>query len=160
MNFRFATTTSHKVPLAEERIQELNDARREAHVSHKIAQTVMQTQHDKYRLEEPSWKPGDLMWPEGKNLKTQYPTAKLAPKCFGPFKILEKIGRILYKLELPPKWKIHNMFHGSLLTPYKETEEHGENFSRPPPVIVNKEEEFEVERIPRIRKHMGATLKS
>jgi hypothetical protein len=99
-------TTSHKVPSAEERIQELNDARREAHVSLKIAQTAMQTQHDKYGLEEPSWKPGDLMWPEGKNLKTQYPTAKLAPKHFRPFKILEKVRRILYKLELPPKWKI------------------------------------------------------
>jgi hypothetical protein len=76
------------------------------------------------------------VWLEGKNLKTQYPTVKLAPKCFGPFKILERIRKISYKLELPPKWKIHNVFHGSLLTSYKETEEHGKNFSRPPPVII------------------------
>jgi hypothetical protein len=144
-------TTGHKIPLAEERIQELNDARREAHASLKIAQTSMQTQHDKLGLEEPSWKSGDLMWLEGKNLKNQYPTAKLAPNCFGPFKILEKIGRVSYRLELPLKWKIPNVFHGSLLTPYKETEEHGENFSRSPPVIVNKEEEFEVEQIISVR---------
>jgi hypothetical protein len=144
-------TTGHKVPSAEERIQELNNARREAHASLKIAQTSMQTQHDKHGLEEPSWKPGDLMWLEGKNLKTQYPAAKLALKHFGPFKILEKIGKFSYKLELPLKWKIHNVFHGSLITPYKETEEHRENFSRPPPVIVNKEEEFEVEQIVSVR---------
>jgi hypothetical protein len=54
------------------------------------------------------------------------------------------------------------VFHRSLITPYKETEEHGENFSRPPPVIVNKEEEFKVEQIIAVRQfgkqNHGSTL--
>jgi hypothetical protein len=50
-------------------------------------------------------------------------------------------------LELPPAWRIHDIFHASLLSPYKETPEHGPNFSQPPPDIVDGEAEQEVERI-------------
>jgi hypothetical protein len=39
------------------------------------------------------------------------------------------------------------MFHASLLTPYKETEEHGANFLEPPPDIIEGEEEYEVEQV-------------
>jgi hypothetical protein len=47
--------------------------------------------------------------------------------------------------------KIHPVFHASLLTPYKETEEHGTNFTRPPPEIVGNEEEYEVDQICGVR---------
>jgi len=50
-------------------------------------------------------------------------------------------------LELPPQWKIHNVFHTSLLTPYIETEQHGPNYLEPPPDIIEGEPEFEVEQI-------------
>ena len=35
----------------------------------------------------------------------------------------------------------------TLLHPYKETEEHGENFTEPPPDLINEEPEWEVEQI-------------
>jgi hypothetical protein len=50
-------------------------------------------------------------------------------------------------LELPEGWKIHSTFHASLLTPYKETEAHGQNFIEPPPELVEGEQEWEVEKI-------------
>ena len=52
-----------------------------------------------------------------------------------------------YKLELPPTWTIHDVFHASLLTPYRETSQHGDNFTRPPPDLVDNLEEFEVEEV-------------
>ena len=39
------------------------------------------------------------------------------------------------------------MFHIDLLTPYKETAFHGTNYTRPPPDLINDEEEYEVEQI-------------
>ena len=52
-----------------------------------------------------------------------------------------------YQLELPKAWTIHDVFHSSLLTPYKETLEHGAQFQCLPPELIDNEEEYEVEDI-------------
>jgi hypothetical protein len=44
-------------------------------------------------------------------------------------------------------WTIHDVFHASLLRPYKETEQKGANYTRPPPDLVQGEAEYEVEAI-------------
>ena len=72
---------------------------------------------------------------------------KLAPRQYGPFMVAAKISNVTYKLSLPPTWKIHDVFHASLLTPYKETDQHGPNFIEPPPDIIKGKEEWEVEKI-------------
>ena len=59
-----------------------------------------------------------------------------------------------YQLNLPPVWKIHDVFHLSLLLPYQETTTHGPNFTQPPPDLINREEEFKVEHIKGYR-HQG-----
>ena len=54
---------------------------------------------------------------------------------------------MVYQLELPNQWKIHPVFHVSLLLPYKEMEQHGSNFIHPPPDIIEGEEQYEVKAI-------------
>ena len=40
---------------------------------------------------------------------------KLSQRYYSPFKILERIGEVTYKLELPPTSLLHSVFHISVL---------------------------------------------
>jgi Chromo (CHRromatin Organisation MOdifier) domain len=93
------------------------------------------------------WKVGQSVWLEGKNIPLPYGTVKLAPRWHGPFKIDKIISPVAVRLLLPTQWNIHPVFHTSLLTPFSETPAHGPNFTRPPPDLIDGEEEYEVEQI-------------
>jgi len=49
-----------------------------------------------YKTNVPSnrWTVGQLIWLKGKNLPLPYGTAKLAPRCHGPFKIMKIISHV------------------------------------------------------------------
>jgi hypothetical protein len=52
----------------------------------------------------PKYKEGDLVWLEGKNLRINQPTIKLAPRRHGPFKVIQVMSAVNYQLELPTQW--------------------------------------------------------
>jgi hypothetical protein len=95
----------------------------------------------------PKYKEGDQVWLDGKNLWINQPTAKLAPRRHVPFKIIQVMSAVNYRLELPMQWSIHPVFHIDLLTPYQETIMHSPNFTRPTPELIDGEEEYSVEKI-------------
>jgi Chromo (CHRromatin Organisation MOdifier) domain len=90
---------------------------------------------------------GQKVWLEGTNLKTSHLTKKFAPKHYSPFPITDVISLVVCHLTLPPSWRIHNVFHMLLLMPYKETEEHRPNFAKPPPELIEEQEEYKVEQV-------------
>ena len=107
---------------------------------------------------------GQMVWLEGTNLKLPYQSIKLALKRQGPFKIIKVILPVAFRLELPPSWTIHDVFHASLLTPYIETSAHGPNFIWPPPDLMGDQSEYEVEAVVNHRtfgrsKHLQYLLK-
>ena len=93
------------------------------------------------------YKVGEWVWLKAKYLTLPYALAKLAPKHHGPFQITKEISPVAYQLTLPRAWMIHNVFHSSLLTPYKETRKHGAQFQCPPLELIDNEEEYKVEQI-------------
>jgi len=78
----------------------------------------MKKYYDRKGTEQPSIEVGDLVMLNAKNIRTRRPSKKLSPKLYGPFKVLEKKGNRAYKLEISPRWKIHPVFHVSLLELY------------------------------------------
>jgi hypothetical protein len=95
---------------------------------------------------------GDCVWLEAKNLHTTHPSAKLSPWRYGPFQVTGIISQTSFRIKLPSTWKIHNVFHGSLLTPYKETTMNGNQYQEPIPDLINGQPEWEVECILGTRK--------
>lgn len=83
------------------------------------ARLRMQRWYDKHALEAPVYKPGDEVMLDRRNIQTKRPMNKLDNKKFGPFKVLEAVGKRAYKLKLPQNMEIHPVFHTSLLEPYR-----------------------------------------
>ncbi|KAJ3524273.1 hypothetical protein NMY22_g11070 [Coprinellus aureogranulatus] len=131
-------------PTNEKRFKHLDRSRNEALAAHELGRNRMIERSAR------EWKPfkkGDKVWLEARNLKLPYKSKKLAPRRQGPFEIEEEIGLRAYRLKLPEGWKIHNVFHISLLSPFKTTDTHGPSFPEPPPDEIEGEEEYEVEGI-------------
>jgi len=82
-------------------------------------------------------------------------TPKFMSKFAGPFPIVERVFKDVYKLELPPEIKVHPTFHVSLLKPFKEDTlwPNRKQVIRPPPDLVGDHLEYEVEGILKCRNH-------
>ena len=131
-------------PANEERFQDLERFRDEALSAHELARNRM---IERSARDWTPFKINDKVWLEAKNLKLPYRSKKMSPKRLGPFNIVEEIGPRAYRLDLPKGWKIHNVFHVSLLSPFKTTDTHGPSYPQPPPDDIEGEEEYEIEGI-------------
>ena len=129
------------LPNLESWLFDLSTAWDDAQATHKIDQQKMKEQISSKFI---PWKVGNKVWLEMTNLHMNG-LKKLQMKQTGLFEIEEVISRMACCLWIPSQWKIHPVFHASLLTTYKETLEHGPNFLWPPPDLIGREEEYEVE---------------
>lgn len=85
----------------------------------KETRAKMGDHYDQKRLPAPSYKPGDLVMLNGKNIKTRKACKKLEAKLYGPFAVEKVISPMAVKLKLPQSWRIHDVFHVQLLEPYR-----------------------------------------
>jgi hypothetical protein len=132
------------IPSLQERMAKIHDSRTATQEALQRAQDLLTSKST------PHYQPynvGDQVWLEGTNLKCIEGTPKLSPRRYRPFRVAAKVSHVAYRLELPETWQIHNVLHASLLTPYRETPEHGPNFLQPPPDIIDEEPAWEVEKI-------------
>ena len=90
-----------------------------------------------------NYAPGEKVWLNSKFIKTKR-NRKLEAKFFGPFRVLHPVKKQTYKLELSKKWRIHDIFHVSLLE--QDTTKKGREFSMPE-FEPNNNKEYEVKAI-------------
>jgi hypothetical protein len=90
------------------------------------AQQVMKSQADKKR-KEGHFKVGDKvlvrLQPYKQHSAVLRKNHKLSMRYFGPFPVIDKIGALAYKLQLPTTAKIHPVFHISQLKEFKGTDD-------------------------------------
>ena len=81
----------------------------------------VQAQYKYYdkRHKDIAFKVGDMVLLLTRNLAVKNTPAKLQKRFVGPFKVTEKIGTQAYELKLPDHFKMHNVFHVSLLNGWK-----------------------------------------
>ncbi|WVZ64411.1 hypothetical protein U9M48_013924 [Paspalum notatum var. saurae] len=78
------------------------------------AQEIMWSHHDQGHRDV-SFAVGDWAWlrlhQRSASGITARSNAKLAPRFYGPFQVVERVGLVAYCLCLPPKARIHDVFH-------------------------------------------------
>ena len=115
-----------------------------------LAHNRMKQQEDQHRNERSfdvgGWVFLRLQPYKQMSLKQAKKDNKLSPKCYGPYKVLQNIGTMAYKLELPAASRVHPAFHVSCLnkvmgeklpvqTILLELDEEGKIISEPEAVI-------------------------
>jgi len=108
----------------------------------------MSKYYDRKARQQPDIKVGALVMSNARTIRTKRPTKKLSPRMHGPFKVLEvKKGERAFKLEISPRWKIHPIFHVSLLEPYRASAREGREQPPRVPEDIEGDLEWEVDRI-------------
>ena len=102
-----------KLRIVEELSSELQELITVCQQNFHHAQERQKQAHNK-GVKPQSYASGDKVWLSTKHLKTKR-NRKLEAKFLGPFWVLHPVGKQAYKLKLPKKWRIHDVFHVSLL---------------------------------------------
>jgi Integrase zinc binding domain/RNase H-like domain found in reverse transcriptase/Integrase core domain/Chromo (CHRromatin Organisation MOdifier) domain len=122
-------------------------ARAQAEDASRHASYHMARQYNK-RHKDISFAVGDKVYIRlGNGYKLQgIPKAKLGDQRTGPFEVLEKVGKLAYKLDLPPAWRIHPVLSVAQLELFRP-DPFNRTTAPPKPIVVDGEEEYEVEAI-------------
>ncbi|KAA8525965.1 hypothetical protein F0562_007935 [Nyssa sinensis] len=107
-----------RVQAVDEYLQDRDAILREIQHNLRLAQERMKGQANQHRREV-SFEVSDYIYlklqPYRQTSVAFQGSLKLSPRFFGPFKVLEKVGNVAYKLDLPAGSQIHNVVHVSRL---------------------------------------------
>lgn len=137
-------------PAAEAYVNKVRRVHEELRTTLEQAQEKYKANFDRKTDPAPEFKVGDLVWLNRRNIETTRPSQKLDVKQLGPFEITKVVGesKAAFELKLPPQWRIHPVFHSSLLEPYRGNTIEGRNQLIPqPPELVDGRLEYEVEGV-------------
>jgi hypothetical protein len=113
------------------------------------AQDDMAKYYDRQRRPAPAFKPGDRVYLESSDIRTTHPSQKLLHRYLGPYEVVEAVGSHTYRLKLPRTMqRLHPVFPVVKLLRAPDDSIPGRRAKAPPPpIIVDREPEWEVEEI-------------
>ncbi|GJU09991.1 ty3-gypsy retrotransposon protein [Tanacetum coccineum] len=115
---------SSKVAAVEESLVERDTLLRQLKHNLLVSKHRMEVQANRKRRDV-EFKTGDMvlvkLQPYRQVTLAKRHSNKLAKRYYGPFKVLERVGKVAYRLALPDSSKIHPVFHVSLLKPFSGT---------------------------------------
>ena len=95
-----------------------------------------------------------MVWVSTKNWKTDRPSRKLGNQMAGPYRILEQVGN-LYRIDFPASIKVYPVLSLARLCKCADDPLPGQHNEPPPPIEVDGEAKWEVDRVLAVRKHCG-----
>jgi hypothetical protein len=144
-----------EVPDAVKRVKRIHSARASL-VKHLQAAQEYQSQYYNKKHKQEIFQKGDLVLLSTKHIQiTRQPSKKLSSKFIGPFRVQDAVGTQAYRLILPPDYRIHNVFHISLLERWKPRKGEEDPNTLSPNITPEGEEVWEVEKIVAKRKRKG-----
>ena len=140
--------------VVKETLERMKTALAEAQTNLERAQRRMANAVNRSRRSE-QYNIGDEVVLSTTNLRNYCPhlPAKLRARWVGPFTISRVVSPMAYKVDLPPGWQVHLVFHIDRLKRYVRSEEFLREVKPPPPVLVEDHLEYEVEDLIRHRGH-------
>ena len=133
---------------ANEYLQGLVDIQAELKLSILEAQCQYQLPANKKRSLAPKIYVGDLVFILAKFIKTTWPSKKLAERFLGLFEVISQLETHSYLIKLPTHLRsVHLVFHISQLEPMHTSLIPNRKSTPPPPVVINRNLEFEIERV-------------
>jgi len=113
------------------------------------AQEDMKRYYDRCRTPAPVFNPGDKVFLDASDIRTTRPLQKLSHRWLGPFVVERRIRPMVYRLKLPYQMKqLHPVFNVVKLTPALDDPIMGcKTEDYPPPIVIDREAEWEVEEI-------------
>jgi Chromo (CHRromatin Organisation MOdifier) domain/Integrase core domain len=115
-----------------------------------IAEAQKRYQHyaDLKRTPAPDFEIGSQAYVKAQFFRTTRPSKKLSEKNLGPFEVIARVGSHSYTLRLPDSMRaIHPVFHVSQLEPATPNSIPNRVQPPPPPVTIDREQEFEISEI-------------
>ena len=145
----FEVRKKEKYEGAEKFITKMKEIQKKAKTALEKKMKEMKKYADRKREEVNEYKVGDLVMLSTKDLKYQMVsrrTEKLMERFIGPYKVKKIVSANAVKLELPSTIKIHPVVNISRIRRYIGQVE-GQRKEQPALVIIEREEEWKVERI-------------